>query len=493
MRSLLKFFSQTGVLIALIFKRQWFNRGLTFLSLASIILSIGLVTNASFFSRAVDKLILTQELKEFSRVTGRPAFSTAVYMLPSAENPVPLQKAEGLSQTIAGTLSRNVGLPLRQTGIEISSGTLMLQPVPDSRLYAEGKSYLGSVNAVYLAGIARHITVSEGDPYIEGGSSANVLNVWMSEKQSQKIGVQVGEVLQMGLNLVDRQQQVRIAGFWHAVDPLEEYWFTNPEGAYAESLLVRREDYINFIQPLLVAGSREVSWYIILDDSRMISTRGAAYLQGFKQGLVEINRAIPGASMNTPPLEPLESFVARSDTLTILLLGYDLPAFAILLYFLALASGIIAQWQRKETTMLVSRGMNVSGILKLILLEQAVLFAAGLPLGIGLGMGIAWVMGFSSTFLSFTTRAALPVSLDALNIPLLLLALGVSLISRVLACPAGRSPEHRHRRTRVGAALAWPGLVPLLSRPDPDRPHLLPVHLDGSPGLPGEPGDLDPG
>jgi len=424
--------SSLGASLGLIFKRQRFHRGLTLLSLISIVLSIGLVTNASFFSQAVDRMILTQELKAFSRVTGRPAFSTSVYIYPSAQNPVSLQTAENLSQTITGLLSNNVGLPVRHLGIEISSGGLMLSPAKDSRLYAEGKDYLGTVSAVYKASVASHIDVLEGAPYTDEGSAAgNILDVWMTEPQVQKSGIQVGELLQIGLTVVDNQIPIRLAGFWKAKDPKEEFWFTNPNGAYTEALLVRRSDYIKFVQPLLAAESREVNWYVILDDSKIATQNGAAYLEGFKRGQLQINQSIPGATMNTPPLTPLETFVQRSNTLTILLLGYNLPAFAILLYFLALTSGIIAQWQRKETTMLVSRGMNTAGVLSLVLLEQGLLFLVALPFGIALGMGIAWIMGFSASFMTFTPRAALPISLDGLNIPLALLALLVSLLSRL--------------------------------------------------------------
>ena len=309
----------------------------------------------------MNRLILTQNLKEFSRVTGRPPFSTSVYIFPSASYPITLPIAEDLSRTISGILSGSVGLPVRQVGLEVSSGGLMLQPVKDSRLYAEGQNYLDTVEAVYLANVAGHIQVTEGDPYTPDGESGAVMDVWMHDSLMQKTGVQVGELLQMGLTVSSAQVPIRLAGFWKSIDPTEEYWFTDPDTSLQNSLLVRRSDYLKFIQPMVHAGSREASWYIILDETKVLPQNGAAYLNGFKKALSQINRTLPGTSLNTPPLAPLEDFVNRSNTLTILLLGYNVPAFAILLYFLALTSGIIAKWQRKETTMLVSRGMTIRG------------------------------------------------------------------------------------------------------------------------------------
>ena len=417
--------------IGLIFKRQRFHKGLTILALISIILAVGLATNVSFFSQAVNRLILTQNLKEFSRVTGRPPFSTSVYIFPSASYPITLQIAEDLSRTISGILSGSVGLPVRQVGLEVSSGGLMLQPVKDSRLYTEGQNYLDTVEAVYLADVAGHIQVTEGDPYTPDGESGAVMDVWMHDNLMQKTGVQVGELLQVGLTVSSAQVPIRLAGFWKSIDPKEEYWFTDPDTSLQNSLLVRRSDYLKFIQPMVHAGSREASWYIILDETKVLPQNGAAYLDGFKKALSQINRTLPGTSLNTPPLAPLEDFVNRSNTLTILLLGYNVPAFAILLYFLALTSGIIAKWQRKETTMLVSRGMTIRGILSMVVIEQSLMFVVGLPLGVGLGMLIAWLMSFSATFLTFTQRTPLPVALDGLSIPLAALALLVSLLARI--------------------------------------------------------------
>ena len=135
----------------LIVRRQQYHWGLVILTLLGIILSIGLVTNASFFAQAVDRVILTQNLAEFTRVTGRPPFSTDVYVFPSTRSPLTLEDAERISRQIADILSKEVGLPLRHMGIEISSGTMLLQPEPGSDLYAQGKDLLGSVSVEYIA------------------------------------------------------------------------------------------------------------------------------------------------------------------------------------------------------------------------------------------------------------------------------------------------------------------------------------------------------
>ena len=151
------FFDRLPGSFLLIARRQQYHRGLVLLALLGVVLSVGLVTNASFFSQAVDRVILEQNLAEFSRETGRPPFSTNVYVFPSERNPLTLQDSERLSAQIGEALSSEVGLPLRQLGLEISSGTMLLQPAPGSDLYGQGRDLLGSVSIIHMADVASHM------------------------------------------------------------------------------------------------------------------------------------------------------------------------------------------------------------------------------------------------------------------------------------------------------------------------------------------------
>ena len=93
-------------LVVLAFKRLLYRPGLTLLALASIALAIGLVSSAGFFSQAVDRSVLTQELVRFVQQTGRPPFLMRVYFLPSSEIPLSLETTESLAPRVAATLER---------------------------------------------------------------------------------------------------------------------------------------------------------------------------------------------------------------------------------------------------------------------------------------------------------------------------------------------------------------------------------------------------
>jgi putative ABC transport system permease protein len=417
-------FQMSGT-VRLILKRQRHHLRLTLLALLNVILAVGLVTNSAFFSQAVDRVILTQELKDFSAITGRPPFGTSVYTFPSARLPVSLVDSELLSKDISGALSGEVGLPVRHLGIQVTSGGLMLQTGVDP------KQYQGNFELVYIQDIADQIEVVEGLPFDENGASGDALEVWVHIKQAQEMGMNLSEPYEMGRTVQDMPLKLRVAGFWRAADPEAEFWFNDPDSSLTKSFLIRRADYINFAQPIVASKTRGVYWYIILDDQKILTRDSAQYVEGFKRGIAIIDKFLPGAKLNTPPLDPLENFIQRSETLTILLLAYNLPAFGILLYFLVLTAAILAQWQRKETSMLVSRGMSWLGVMFLTFSEQVLLFVIGFPLGIAFGMLIARLMGYSSSFLNFTLRDALPVSLQGMSFELAFLALTLSMFARL--------------------------------------------------------------
>ncbi|MGA9349412.1 MAG: FtsX-like permease family protein [Anaerolineae bacterium] len=436
-------------LIAFVLKRQWHHPGLTLLALLGVILAVGLVANAPCFSQAVEQTILLQKLAEFSRMTGRPAFSTEIYTFPSSRRPISLEAAEEVARHVAGTLSSEVGLPLKHVGIQVDSGGMMLQPREGSSQYGEGQSYLGSVNLVYMAEIEGYVEMVAGEP-LDEGASGEILDVWMHTRLAEKMGLHIGEELNVGVTLADVPVPIRVRGFWQARDPTDPFWFTDPDETLKAALLVRRQDYITRVEPMIPSKTRLASWHIILDDSEVIPANARSYISGFERGLAIINKYLPGAKLNAPPLDSLEEFVQRETTLATLLLGFNVPAFGFLLYFLILTSAIIARGQQRDTATLVSRGMSISGVLGFTLIEELLLFVVGYPLGIGFGMLLARLMGYTSSFLSFAPHSPLPVSLRGISVPLTLVALAVTLIARLWpAAQAARQSVVESERERA--------------------------------------------
>ncbi len=406
---------------------------LSLLTLIGMILAVGLLTSAGFFSQAVDRVILQQELDELSRVTGRIPFSTRVYFQPSSRRPITLVDAENVGRSIADTISSEIDLPLGHLGIQVESGGLMLIPAVDDQRYQSSNSFLDTVNVTYVADVAEHLEMVAGEPLAQHQPvGAETLDVWMHVRLAEEMGLHAGEQFQITVNLRSAPRTIFIRGLWQAKDPAASFWFTNPDKAMRKTLLVTRTGYQQFIEPMLAAKSGFVNWHIILDDTPLNPKYAAAYAAGFEEGMVVVNQYLPGARLDISPLDPLKEFVDRQSRLTLVLLGFNVPALAFLLYFLLQISNIVVRWQQRETALLVSRGMSVPHVLGLTLLEELVLFVVGVPLGILFGMALARGMGYTVSFLEFVAREPLPVSLQGMSYSLLGLALLVALLARVL-------------------------------------------------------------
>ncbi len=437
--------AQAWGLLGLAYQRLWHRPGLTALALLGVVLAVGLVTSAGFFAEAVDEAMLRQELSQFTRDTGRAPFSTQVYIFPPPERPMTLEEAERSAPFVARTLADAVGLSQKRLGLMVHGGNLPLQPAVGSSRYGQVQE-LQSVIPTYIADVAAHIVVVAGEPLDGPPASGEAVPVWMHAALAETMGVQVGDAFQLDLGRGVAPIPLAVAGLWKAADPHDPFWFSNPDESLRANLLLRREDYRLRVEPRLSAGTRYVAWNIALNEVEVLPSKARDYLGGFERGLKVLARYLPEARMVNPQ-NPLRTFAGRQTTLTLRLLSFNVPAFGFLLYFLALTSAIIARWQRRETAMLISRGATTGEVLSLTLAEEVLIFLLGGPLGAGLGLALAQVMGYSVSFLSFQTRDPLPVSLRGINLPLLAAALGVALLARLWpAAQAARQSVVQHER-----------------------------------------------
>lgn len=435
-------------LIHLSLRRLRFHGGLSLLALIGVILAVGLVTSAGFFSHAVDTVVMRQELAEYSRVTGRPPFAIRIFAVHSDLVPLSVQRAEELGERAARTLADAVGLPIRAIESQLNSGVLRLRPA--------GGTATARVNLIHLSQAGPHLEIVKGAEYSEEPASPDFATVWLHADLAEKLGAEPGDRFELLATSGDGSGVgvLQVAGVWQPADVEDPYWFSNPEQAYSDAVLLSREDYIRHVEPLLAVPVRSVNWRVVLDENAANPSQGRQYVSGFEQAEPLIQRFLPEARVTTPSL-PLANFVNRQTTLTTLLLGFNVPGLGFLIYFLVLTSAVIAYWQRREIAVLVSRGMGRLTVLNFTLVETVLLFLIGLPLGLAFGALLARLMGYVASFLVFQERAPLPVSWAGANSRLIALTLGIVLVSRLWAAlTAGRTSvvdqEREHVRPRQG-------------------------------------------
>ena len=445
-----------GGLFWLSLKHLTSRLGLSSLALIGIVLAAGLLSSAGFFAQAVDRVILNQELDELSAATNRPAFSTRVYFFPSSRARMGVQAAERAGNSLSNTMAAEIGLPIARRDLQVESGSLALLPQGGDSRYLDAKDFLSSVNVVYIEGVEPHLEVLQGEPYNTVAAPQEAIDVWMHTFLADRMGVSAGEEFVLALNASSEGVPLRIAGIWQAADPASLFWFNPPDTKLRDALLVTRASYMSQIEPLITSRSRFVSWHIRLDDSQLDPKYALEYANGYERGMAIIDKYLPGANLDISALDPLREFVARNTTLTIQLLGFNIPALGFLIYFLIMISAIIAHWQQRETAILVSRGLSTSGVVGMVVMEEFVLFILGVPLGIGFGMLVARFMGYTVSFLSFTFREPIPVSFQGLNWYLIGAGLVVALLARTIpAWRAARTSIVEQERTRFAQTPFW--------------------------------------
>jgi putative ABC transport system permease protein len=404
--------------------------GLSILALAGIILAVGLVTSSGFFAQAVDQVMLDRELSSYTAITRRPPFAARVFAASSREVPLTVARAETLGTHVADTLATEVGLPLRSALLTADSGKLRLTPPNDSRY--SGTRRLGDVALVYMSQVEANISPVEGAalaPAVEQDAPATTrLPVWMHATFGQELGVQIGD--RFNLPAGNTAIPIEIAGLWEPTDPSSPFWLNDPNQTMLDKLLVTRADYIAWVEPNLAPAVRTATWQVVLDETHALPADAHNYKLGFERAANIIPRYLPDARITAPTLT-LEKFVGQQTALTSLLLGFNIPGLIFLLYFLVLTSAVIAYWQRRETSLLRSRGIASGSILNFTVIEAALLFLIGAPLGLALGIGLARSMGYATSFLTYTARAPLPVSVNGINLTLTLGTLGVVLLAKL--------------------------------------------------------------
>ncbi len=444
------------VFIAL--RRLWNRPLLTLLSIAGVILAVGLVTSIPIFSQSVSFVMLNEELEAISAKTKRPLFSMRVYVLPSARYELPLSQTRELADLIEGTLVSQVGLPVLSNQRHIETTGLILRTLDKETPYGEPNTFLGETNLAILPGVGSHIDVLEGDSMEAVPPSEGTLDVWMHKTVVDEMGIHPGEEFEVRDLRRGTTVPVRIAGAWVSKDPKERYWFQDPDMSLRRVLLVREDDYQRVAEPLFGSQLGFVSWYLVMDDSRLAPEKMEDYANGLDAGMKVIGKFLPDVHIDSSPIEALDSAIGRQSNLTVLLFVFSVPLMGFLLYFLTLISTITIRWQQRETAVMVSRGMRSGQLLLVGAIESAFLIGIGGPLGILAGIRLAQLMGFTKSFMSFVWRDALPVSPTAFSVPLVLAAIGASLAARLwpIYRASGTSVvEHERERARAPSKPFW--------------------------------------
>ncbi len=447
--------------LTLALRRTRYQWGLTALSVLGVALAVGLVAGIPIFTDSVGFQILKKELARHAYGNTNPPLAMRYYRIPSAPEPMTVQRALDTGAWLAQMTAHEVGLPIAHNYTQIGSHALTMRALPENTRNSQRE--LRQVRIVCVPRVEDQIEIIGGLPFSEA-DLADELLVWARPAFVVKLGIEPGETFELfSFNAVhpDRPLRFRIAGIWQAQDPAGPFWYRDPHDLLEEEFLTSVGAFARFVAPFMPQQIDFSFWYHVLDHGRLRFDDVDQYALGVLSAQYKAEGMLPSIRVDRSPIEPLQEVQQRTRVLKQLLFGFSLPVIALLLFFVAAISSIAVRYQRSELAILMSRGAGPAQVIGISALEGLIHMGLGTPLGILFSLGFARAMSLNTGFLTFDRSAPLPLATQALDWRLVGLALGVCLAARLL--PTLRASSHtvvtygreraRTRRRNLGARL----------------------------------------
>lgn len=428
-------------LFPIIYRRLLSRFGLTLLFISTSALAVGLVTSVPIFAGSVSARIIQQELGMFNsaRQHLRPV-TARFYASATASRPLDIAEGERVRGWLAQSLLHHVGIPIEAVFMEVHSPRYDLMPAKGDTHY--DARVLDAVYVVYADQVGQRLRLIDGSPFgvIADGE---VLNVWIPGRYAEELNLRVGDRFVVGdaYDAAKGSAEVLIAGVWERQYPEELFWwYTDTLWDTDGLLLTTQQQFEQHIYPNLPSQTQSIAWQFILNDHRMNLSQAERYIAGFEMIQREVGTRLPRGGMSRAPTEYLLRGQQRKEALTVILLAFSIPLMAIILYTVSALSTALVRFQAQEIAMLASRGGTRLQITLFSLLETIIMTVMALPLGLGIALLLARLLGYSTSFLQFEVRSPLPVYLESADWRLIALTLGTIVLARLV--PTWSSAGH---------------------------------------------------
>lgn len=412
-------------------KRLKSQIGLALMLVASVALVIGIVAGIPMFADAVSRRIMQEELNRATKSAQRTPIVVRFFASPSPSRPLTLDDADTLRAWLADTLLRQVGIPIHSVYTEVHSPRYQMIPRTDVPQLATGR--VDGAYVIYADRVADRLETVSGVPFASG-ETKDMLSVWVSQAVAEKHGLLVGDLYELGDIYREDVARIpiRIAGIWKARNPQDEFWaYTEAIWHYENILLVSRDGFETHVSPALPSQTKFASWRFALEGRKMNLSHAERYIESFKLVQKMATERLPNGGMDQAPTEYLMRGQQRKEILSLVLLGFSVPLIAIILYFMAAVSATVVRYQAQELATLTSRGGGRLQLLGLSLAETVIILAVATPLGLGVGLLLAQLLGYSLSFLRFVARSPLEVDLVSTDWRLLAGVSGAALVARL--------------------------------------------------------------
>lgn len=445
-------------LIRLSFKRLFSQLGLAAALTLGVAVAVMLASAIPMFSNAVQLRVLQQRIENTEQNQRLPPFAFVVAYYGSISGQIDYEDYLKDDAFVSQRVPAAIGLPITQTVKYIHTNKFRLFPAAKASQYANANTQLDWMSIGTLPGIEDKIQVFGEMPKQRND---DVIEALAYVEMANTVGVQAGEdYILYGPSVRGEepiQQKVRITGIWAEKDPEDSFWFYRPD-ALGDNLLVTPETYVNQVAPKIKQDVELGLWYFLADGSRLDTEAVLPMLGRLSRLSTELTNARTGLALRVSPNNALRRYITATNELTLLLTVFSVPLLAVVLYFVAMVSGMVVREQSGEIAVLRSRGASTFAIAVLYFIEMLFVGLVGLGLGLAAGYGLASLMTRLTSFLTLAPNVALTVGVNNQSIRFGIAASVIALLAALLpAIAAARRNivSYRSSQARSIRAPLW--------------------------------------
>jgi putative ABC transport system permease protein len=410
MRKLFYTLENVLAIAVVVAKRLRHHLGLSVSTLVGIISVLSLVICVPVFTNAVMSQVLKQTLIDKSVNNHRSLFSLHVYYQDTNTFLTP-QGADSVTGWINQQLTQRMGLKVANIFALIQTEVVYFKPVK----YQSSKPPFVSidmyiVNTNLVPAKTRLVEGAWPTTAEAAATATGPVPVAIEESYADDNFLNVGDVLQAD-NLT-----IEIVGIFRAVDPNDLSWFYQPETTFDREVWVPKEYFTTRLPAILKDPVQYASWYAIVDDNSLRVNNSLDYDRSMVRLETDLQTLLPKAAIDYSPLDELKAYDARLLSLTVLFYAAGAPLVLLALIFISLTASIALQQLEQETTTLRGRGVTLTQVFGLNLVESVVMILLALPFALFVGWLAAMAMGHTTLFLQFTRQSDLVFSLKDINL-----------------------------------------------------------------------------
>lgn len=417
-----------------------------------LIITVTFVTSIPLYSEGMSEFLLKGDLSQpnTDRIQSRSSLllSHFRYYRGGAAPPTSIAQYEQADDFFANRLATLVGLPeIRQVSY-LQTAAMPLSP--STKAMASGHSQLLGHGFFFSAPrIQDNVEIIEGRiprsmvAQVSDGSDGQMmmLEIMMTNAAIDKLGLVVGDQFKVLFRDPDRATRtkfenpigVTVVGRFIPNDPKANYWIYDADTAFNDgAMYINRDVYLGELVQKFPGIFYEASWYSDFDADAIRASNYQEIIEKLEILRFNMPRILLDTQLVLSPEDTLHTFNQKLFFLKILLFILGAPIVAIVLYYISLSSSMAVERQRNEIAILKSRGGGTSHIISVYIVEGLLIGAIAMVIGPILGAQLAQVIGKTYTFLVFTNREDLRITLSYQHYLIAAVAVALSIIATLI-------------------------------------------------------------